>query len=170
MGHKSGITGRGYDPRIFRMQTVLDMRVKLNEERERMENNSTFSKNYWMQRSNIAAHILFDADPANGEAWFDDERNVPAQATCREVYYLCYAQIVKLTDSFPSLKSIIHRGILVWSCQTTVSVFDKPTGENILHLNEFGTVEEAKAWIDGLEWKHMGYGVVLDIVPTVESE
>ena len=135
-----------------------------------MENNSKFSENYWMQRSNIAAHILFAADPANGEAWYDDEGNIPEILTHREIFYRCYQRVIKLTGNFPTVKSVIHRGILVWSYPATVCVFDKPTGENILHSNEFDSIEAAQAWLNGLEWSHMGHGVILDIEPSVESE
>ena len=165
-----GRTASGYDNRIFQMHLTQDLNERLQEMRDHMENNSRFSQNYWKQRARIAVDLLLKADPADGEAWYDDAHNVPTDSTPRQIYYLCYAQIVKLTGSFPSLKSTIHRGVLVWDDHKTAWVFSKEVGKNDLHWNEFSSRERAQDWLDGLEWAHLGYGVVLDVVNPVDME
>lgn len=164
-----GRTASGYDPRIFQMHMTQALNEQLQEKRERMENNTQFSKNYWAQRANIATQILFDADPANGEAWYDQECNVPEKSTPREIYYLCYERVMQLTGSFPFVKSSVHRGVLIWVDKKGVMVFSKEIAKRQLYLNPFITVEEAQKWIDSLEWKHIGYGVILDLVPVSEN-
>lgn len=176
MGKASGQTVRGYHPRIFAMHATMQRREQIREEEQRMMNKKKLRAAYWMQRLSNAMQVLKTADPQGWERWFDNDSNVPAEATDRQIVELVEARVRELTGSYPIIKAQICRDIFIWQDELGVFVFTKEVGKKTLYVFEFVSIETAQDFIKGLPYKNCGYGNVLDLLPapaaftSVESE
>ncbi len=121
---------------------------------------------YWAQRLSNAMGFLRKSDPANWEAWFDNDANVPADATDQQMAVILEARVRSLIGHYPILKTHVCRGIFIWTDEFNgVYVYSKEVGKRPLYALEFNTPAEAEAFVRGLPIDNCGYGVVLDILP-----
>lgn len=164
MGRKSGITTRGYDPRIHRMQWVMAQRELVREQEYRMLNKKKMRFAYWQQRLGNALDILRTVDAQGWERWFDDDNNVPDTSN-REMATLVEARVMELAGSYPVIKARTFRGIFIWQDQLGFFVYSKEVGIDRLYVIEQDSLESAKSFIMGLPLHNCGYGIVLDILP-----
>jgi hypothetical protein len=166
MGRKSGITGGGYHPRIHKMNFVMGQREQLRAQEDLLMSKSKTSLNYWKQRFHNAVDYLKAADPNGWEAWFDDDRNVPAQAKSEDLARIVESRVIELQGhtNFPT--SSLYRNIFIWRDANGFFVYSKEVGNEQLYVNEFNSQTEAESFIVSLNVnKNIGYGVVLDIIP-----
>lgn len=165
MGRRSGITKGGYDPRIFKMRTVMVQREWNREQEQRMINKKRVRAAYWAQRLSNAMCELKHADAQGWERWYDDDNNVPAEATNRDIARLVEARVIELIGTFPHYKARICRDIFIWQDRIGFFVYSKEVGKDALYVIEFETFDAAAAFIKGLPYGNCGYGVVLDLLP-----
>lgn len=170
MGRKSGITSGGYDPRIWKMQWVMQEREVLREHSREQEqkamNKKKLRRAYWVQRCANAMNLLKGTDPQGWERWFDDDANVPSFATHKDWSVLVEARIVELTQrALPKIKASLCRDIFVWHDHLGFFVYSKEEGKDTLYLIEFDSFEMAESFLRGLPIQNLGYGVVIDILP-----
>ncbi len=177
MGKASGQTVRGYHPRIFAMHATMLRREQIREEEQRMVNKKKLRAAYWMQRWMNAVGVLKSADPQGWANWYDNDSNVPAEASNREFAELTEARVRELTGSYPVIKAQICRHIFIWSDELGVFVYTKEAEKpGVLYVFEFVSVETAQDFIKGLPYKNCGQGSVIDLLPapaaftSVESE
>lgn len=143
---------------------------------ERMMFKKKLRAAYWYQRLANAIETLKAADP-NWAVWFDNDSNVPADATNREMAGLIESHVRELTGGYPTFKVAIERDIFIWSDSLGVFVYSKEVGKKPLYPIEFSTIEEARTFIKGLPLTNCGYGNINDLLPSpimatsqVESE
>lgn len=120
---------------------------------------------YWTQRLSNAMGALYQADPAGWEAWYDDDQNIPAEATDREFAQLVEARVRELTNTYPKFTCRTVNGIFIWQDQHGVYVYSKEVGDRKLYVLDFENFETASAFLNGLPISNRGYGVVLDLLP-----
>ena len=165
MGRKSGLTVGGYHPQIHKMQWVMYQRELVRDQEVKMLNKKKMRGAYWTQRCTNAMDWLRTADPQNWERWFDDDANIPADASVRVIAQLCEARTMELTGAKQNMRANAVRGIFIWQDMLGFFVYSKEVGKEPLYLIEFETFEAARAFINGLPHNNLGYGFVLDIIP-----
>ena len=165
MGRQSGITVGGYHPQIFKMQWVMAQRELVRDQEVKMLNKKKMRGAYWTQRCTNAMDSLRTADPKNWERWFDNDTNIPADASARVIARLCEAHTMELTGATQNMRATAVRDIFIWQDALGFFVYSKEVGKTPLYVIEFETFEAARAFIHGLPHNNLGYGFVLDIIP-----
>lgn len=133
---------------------------------ERVMNKKKMRAMYWTQRLSNAMSLLRVIDPNGWEAWYDNDSNVPAEATDREFALLVETRVRALIGHYPTLKARACRGIFIWTDEfNTVYVYSKEVAKRPLYALEFTNFAQAEAFVRGLPIDNCGYGVVLDILP-----
>lgn len=133
---------------------------------ERMTTNKKMRSMYWMQRLSNAIFALQQADPTGWEAWYDDDRNVPAEANDRDYAWLVEARVKTLTGgAYAQPKACLKRDIFIWTDAIGTYIYSKEVGKRTLYAMSFDSFEEAVAFVEALPFANRGYGVVLDILP-----
>ena len=152
------------------------LRNPYNQITERMMFKKKLRAAYWTQRLGVAMEMLKAADP-NWEVWFDNDRNVPAEATDREMAQLVEVHVREIKGEYPKFKISIERDIFIWQDSLGAFVYSKEVGKRPIYPIEFETIEAARTFIRGLQFANCGYGFVLDLLPSpimatskVESE
>jgi hypothetical protein len=165
MGRNSGQTVGGYHPQIHKMQWVMYQRELVRDQEVKMLNKKKMRVAYWHQRCSNAMDSLRTADPKNWERWFDNDTNIPPEASPRLIAQLCEARTMELTGTKQNMRAKAVRDIFIWEDRLGFFVYSKEVGKDPLYVIEFETFEAAKAFIDGLPHNNLGYGFVLDIIP-----
>ncbi len=136
------------------------------EQLERMMSKKKMRAMYWRQRFANSIDALKQADPQGWERWYDDDKNVPADALDREFASLVEARVIELTGAFPLFRARARRGIFIWEDMFGFFVYSKEVGKEPLYVIEFESFEQSESFIQGLPYHNCGYGVVLDLFPT----
>jgi hypothetical protein len=165
MGRKSGITVGGYHPRIHHMQMVMAQREWNADMSEKSMKKKKMRANYWSQRLSNAMGTLYQADPNGWEAWFDNDKNVPAEANDREFALIVETRVRELVGYYPFFKCRTRRGIFIWQDALGVYVYSKEENKRNLYALDFNSFDEAETFLRGLPFKNIGCGVVLDLLP-----
>lgn len=159
---------RGGDYYFYRLAVKASQRGQLTRvEFERIMNNKKMRAMYWEQRLVNAMDALYTADPNGCEAWYDNDQHVPADATTKQMALLVESRVKDLTGAAPFYRARARRGIFIWQDRIGFFVYSKEVGIRKLYLNDFPTFEAAEAFVSGLTAEHLGYGVVLDLIPVV---
>jgi len=168
------ISTRGYHPKIFIMKEAEERNTLIREEREHMENQKKLEANYWACREAIAIGVLKEIDAFGWEAWYDNDRNVPAKGTRKSRALLIEDRVRALAGSFPVITSTLHNGVYIWADSMGAFIFSKVDGA--LQWLEFDNTNDAMKFIEVLiqqdarkrsdRFTNIGFGVVLDIMPT----
>lgn len=136
-------------------------------ETERAMNKKKMRAMYWAQRLSNALYFLNVYDPNGWEKWFDDDANVPADATDQQMALLVESRVRALIHApYPKMNVCARRGIFIWTdAWGIVFVYSKEVGKKRLYAMEFASFAEAATFVHGLPYSNCGYGVVLDILP-----
>jgi hypothetical protein len=120
----------GADPRIRGMNDTLRHREWLAEESAKRHSRRMTAVEYWKDRFHISMWDLKDADPTGWETWWDDDKNIPQEATKRQFCKLVEARVKELGGpDHPN--SNIFKGVMVWrdgAGHTFISVADETNG------------------------------------------
>jgi len=166
MGRKSGITVGGYHPRIHHMQWVMGQREWNTFQMEKAMNKKKMRAMYWTQRLANALFQIRCFDPIGWEAWFDDDNNVPADSTNKDMALLIEDRVRVLIGRYPKHIARACRNIFIWTDEFgVVYVYSKEEGKDPLYAHEFKSIDEAETFLRGLPFRNIEYGVVLDILP-----
>ena len=111
---------------------------------------------------------LQQADPNGWQAWYDDDRNIPAEGLDRDYAWLVEARIKELSGSYTQPKACVRREIFIWRDAFGPYVYCKEVGKRTLYVMSFDSFAEAEAFVEALPFVHRGYGVVLDLLPATE--
>ena len=120
---------------------------------------------YWTQRCANAMDWLRTVDAQNWKVWFDNDNNVPPEATARDVARLVEAYLTEQTGAKQNMRAKAVRDIFVWQDALGFFVYSKEVGNAALYVIEFESFEAARNFINGLPHNNLGYGFVLDIIP-----
>ena len=171
MGRKSAVgvmngNWRSGDYYHYRLAVEAGKRgVPTAAEITRMTTNKKLRAMYWMQRLSNALFALQQADPTGWEVWYDNDQNVPAEATDKEYAYLVEAQVKTLTGVYTQPKACLKRDIFIWSDAVGPYVYCKEVGKRTLYVMPFESIADAEKFVTSLPTSNCGYGVVLDILP-----
>lgn len=138
-----------------------------NGDLERVMSKKKMRAMYWSQRLSNAIYFLSVYDPIGWEAWFDNDANVPADSTEKQMSLIVEARVRNVINGrYPKMRVCARRGIFIWTdAWDIVFVYSKEVGKKQLYAMEFSSFAEAEAFVNGLPYKNCGYGVVLDILP-----
>lgn len=171
MGRKSAVgvnngNYRGGDYYRYRLAVEAGKRGMLSaEEIERMTMKKKMRGMYWAQRLSNAMGALYQADPTGWEAWYDNDQNIPAEATDREFALRIEARVRELTGSYPEFTCRTRNGIFIWKDKLGFYVYSKEVGQRKLYTIDFNSFEDSTTFVNGLPFANRGYGVVLDLLP-----
>jgi hypothetical protein len=151
MGQRSGITSRGYQPNIFAMHRAMELREQLQAENEtRMDRAMQvrqLRKSYWYGRLANAMTDLKAIDPEGWEAWFDDDANVPAIISHKDLALLVEQHLQDLLAGLqrPLQRATakLYKGVFIWV--DTRGAFMFSDSGRIL---DFVNADEARAHVD----------------------
>lgn len=164
MGRKSGTTVGGYHPKIWAMHYSMAMRERLMEENQRAINKKKMRGQYWAQRLSNAMGLL-RSYVANWDTWFDNDANIPNDANNQQMALLVEAKVKEVAGSI-FFRTFTCRGIFIWQDGAGFYVYSKEAGKAALYvLAEFDNLDGAEAFVNGLPFENLGYGVVLDLLP-----
>jgi hypothetical protein len=149
---------------ILAMHWSMNKMEYIREENYKLMIKKQLRAQYWLQRLVLTMDALRTAD-ANWLAFYDNDENVPDDASNRTIVGLIQAHVIAMTGAFPKSIARMHREIFIWEDAFGIFLFTKEVGKKPLYTLDFNTMNEAKAFIDGLPIHNLGYGVVLDILP-----
>jgi len=167
MGRKSavGVNNGNFRAGDYYLYGLAVAAGKRGADYEKSMTNKKMRGMYWAQRLSNAMGALYQADPTGWEAWYDDDRNVPAEANDREYVHLVEARVRELTGSLPTFTCRTRNGIFIWQDKLGFYVYSKEVGQRKLYTLDFESFEAASAFVNGLPIENRGYGVVLDLLP-----
>ncbi len=150
----------------YRMAVEAGKRgVPTAAEIQRMTTKKKMRSSYWTQRMCNAVDALRSIDPTGWEAWYDNDYNVPAQCTDREIAQIVELRVKQLNATYTQPKARVRSGIFIWTDEIGPYVYCKEVGKTTLYIQPFETFNEAVAFVEGIPFESRGYGVVLDILP-----
>jgi len=155
-GRRGG--GVAYDPRTFKMHMVMDLRERLQEEDERRRYKRQLAGAYWLQRATVAYWALRD-HVADGEAWYDDDRNVPAYGTARERALLVEARVRECAD-LPAYRARLYKDVFIWTDDLGAFMFQRTDKEHWSAIS-FPNASAARGFVDGLQFQETYGGFVV---------
>lgn len=132
---------------------------------ERMTTKKKMRSMYWTQRLSNAIFALQNADPNGWERWYDNDQNVPAEASDKDYALIVEARVKELTGTCTQPKACVRNDIFIWTDGVGPYVYSKEVGKRTLYVMPFETFDEAEAFVAALPFANRGYGVVLDILP-----
>lgn len=154
-GRRDGVA---YDPRIFKMYMSMELRERLREDEEKRRYKRQLAGAYWLQRATVAFWALRDGVPG-GEAWFDDDANVPAYGPARERALVVEARVREEAE-LPLYKASLYRDVFIWTDAQGAFLFQRTDKDHWTPIS-FADADAARKFVDGLAYSDIYGGFIV---------
>jgi hypothetical protein len=116
--------------------------------------------------SDLSIGLLRDVDP-DFLLWYDDDRNIPDDATNKELTLLMENRLCQFIPDYKPACAKLYKGVYIWTDRYQYSKFPVCIFDTERNIHPYSTVQEAKQFIDRLtgwenlnDWK-IAYGVFI---------
>ena len=159
MSPRRNTSGVAYHPSIFAMHRTLELRAQLHEEEEKRRYKRLLAGAYWLQRATIAYWMIRDL-VVGGEAWYDDDNNVPSYGPAKERAKIVEAQVKSQIEKLPKYKASLYKDVFIWTDEGGAFIFQRENKERWYPI-AFANAQAAREFIDRLPYSNAYGGFVV---------